>query len=140
MMNKTQIAMAYIEAVDRHDIDAVMVLFASDAELLNSRYRPKIAAEGLALIRAYIQETVIQQNGHITLQDLSDDGDSIHANIELQSERITQAGLNRILGTEKFWITDGKIKGFSFEMNLVDDETKRFFDFIRGLESNRPAN
>jgi hypothetical protein len=117
-----------------------MELFASDAELLNSRYRPKIAANGLALIRSYIQETVIEQNGHITLQDLSDDGDSIQARIELQSDRIKQAGLNRIMGTEKFWINDGRIRGFLFEMNLVDDETKRFFDFIRVLELNRPAN
>ena len=115
-----------------------MALILDDAKLINSKYRPSVPAEGIELIRTYISETVISQNGKNTIVDLQEKGDAIEAKIELRSDRTVRMGLDRILGTERFTIQDDKIIGFEFTMNLEDAETKKFFGFVRNLEANRP--
>jgi SnoaL-like domain len=130
--------LAYVEAINSGDINAALALIAPDAQLINSKYRPSVPAEGFELIKTYIQETVISQNGRITVSDLLEKEDTVEAQIELRSDRIKRAGFERILGTERFTMYNQKIKGFEFTMNLGDAETKQFFDFVRNLEANRP--
>ena len=129
---------AYVQAINNSDLEAAMALILDDAKLINSKYRPSVPAEGIELIRTYISETVISQNGKNTIVDLQEKGDAIEAKIELRSDRTVRMGLDRILGTERFTIQDDKIIGFEFTMNLEDAETKKFFGFVRNLEANRP--
>ena len=128
----------YVQAINNSDLEAAMALISDDAKLINSKYRPSVPAEGIELIRAYISETVISQNGRITIVDLQEKEDAVEAKIELRSDRTVRMGLDRILGTEIFTIQNDKIVGFEFTMNLEDAETKKFFDFVRNLEANRP--
>jgi SnoaL-like domain len=129
---------SYVDAINNKDLEGAMALISVDAQLINSKYRPPLPAEGINLIRAYLKETVISQNGQITINDIQEIGDSIVASVELRSDRTKRLALDRILGTEKFTIRDGKIIYFEFTMNLEDSETKKFFDFVRNLEANRP--
>jgi ketosteroid isomerase-like protein len=136
--NKMQdIFLAYVEAINQGNLDAAMSLFAPDAQLINSKYRPVIPAEGYELVKAYIAETVIGQNGQIKILKINEEGNEVNALIELTSNRIKQAGQNRILGTERMTIVNNKIKVFDFSMDLNDVETKKFFEFVRKLEENR---
>ena len=128
----------YVQAINNSDLEAAMALISDDAKLINSKYCPSVPAEGIELIRAYISETVISQNGRITIVDLQEKEDAVEAKIELRSDRTVRMGLDRILGTEIFTIQNDKIVGFEFTMNLEDAETKKFFDFVRNLEANRP--
>lgn len=128
---------SYVEAINNSDLETAMALISNEAKLINSKYRPSVPAEGIELIRTYILETVISQNGRITIIDLQEKDDAVEAKIKLRSDRISRMGLDRILGTERFTIQNDKIVGFEFSMNLEDAETKQFFDFVRNLEANR---
>jgi hypothetical protein len=139
-MAMKDIFFAYVEAINNGNLDAALGLIAPDAQLINSKYRPLVHAEGFDLIKMYIHETVISQNGHITVIDVIETGNTVMAQIELRSDRIKKAGFDRILGIEKFTIDNQKIKGFEFNMNLDDPETKAFFNFVRNLEANRPKS
>ncbi len=134
----TEIFNAYVTAINSGDLEAAMALISDDAKLINSKYRPSVPSEGIGLIRAYIAETVISQNGKIKIIEIQEVNDAVEAKIELRSDRTAHLGIGRILGTERFTIKDNKIIGFEFTMNLEDTETKQFFDFVRNLEANRP--
>ena len=129
---------SYVEAINNSDLEAAMEFISNEVVLINSKYRPSVPTKGIELIRTYISETVISQNGRITIVELQEKNDVMEAKIELRSDRITRIGLNRIVGTERFTIKDNKIRGFEFTMNLEDAETRQFFDFVRNLEANRP--
>ena len=129
---------SYVEAINNSDLEAAMEFISNEVVLINSKYRPSVPTKGIELIRTYISETVISQNGRITIVELQEKNDVMEAKIELRSDRITRIGLNRIVGTERFTIKDNKIRGFEFTMNLEGAETRQFFDFVRNLEANRP--
>ena len=129
---------SYVEAINNSDLEAAMEFISNEVVLINSKYRPSVPTKGIELIRTYISETVISQNGRITIVELQEKNDVVEAKIELRSDRITRIGLNRIVGTERFTIKDNKIRGFEFTMNLEGAETRQFFDFVRNLEANRP--
>ncbi|MDZ7879957.1 MAG: nuclear transport factor 2 family protein [Saprospiraceae bacterium] len=132
------IFISYVEAINNSDLEAAMALISDDVQLINSKYRPEVPAEGIELIRVYISETVINENGKLTIIDLKEYGDVVEAQMEFRNDRIKRLGLERIVGTERFKIKDNKIINFEFNMNLQDPETKVFFDFVRKLEANRP--
>ncbi len=137
MQNKAFVT-TYINAINANDIEAVMALFSPTATLENSPYRPIQPKIGVDLIREYITETIINQHGKLHLLSVFEHENVVEAKVEVRSKRITQAGFERIIGTEKFNMKNSLIQEFTFEMDLKDGDTLSFLHHVKQLEKNRP--
>lgn len=134
-----QIFDAYIKAINDGNIDEVMILMAENVSLLNFRYRPvSPISNSRDLLRAYITESIIEQNGEIFPIEVREIDNRIEGKVEVRSDRITKVGFERIIGFEKFTIENAKITQFEFQMDLSDETTCIFLEFIKNLEANRP--
>ncbi|GGD69392.1 hypothetical protein GCM10011514_36880 [Emticicia aquatilis] len=130
---------AYVKAMNDGNIDEVMTLMAENVSLINFRYRPvSPISNSRDLLRAYITESIIEQNGQIFPIDFSETDNRIEGKVEVRSDRITKAGFERIIGFEKFTIENAKITQFEFQMDLSDETTCGFLEFVKNLEANRP--
>jgi len=63
---------SYVEAINNSDLETAIELILNEVVLINSKYRPSVPTKGIELIRTYISETVISQNGRITIVELQE--------------------------------------------------------------------
>jgi hypothetical protein len=130
---------AYVKAINDGNINEVMILMAENVSLSNFRYRPvSPISNSRDLLRVYIAETIIEQNGEVFPVMVSEIENRIEGKVEVRSNRIKKAGFERIIGFEKFTIENGKITQFEFQMDLSDETTCSFLEFVKNLEANRP--
>jgi hypothetical protein len=132
----------YVQVVNAGDKSGLRALISEDVE--RSPYRGCTAAmSNRDCLIAYIANTVLDRHGHIKPTDsYGVDGDTIYAGLELRSDVIRAAGVERVFGIDKIKIKNNQITGLAFLPNLQDAQTRTYFEHIRatGTPSAQPVN
>ena len=132
----------YVQVVNAGDKAGLRALIAEDVE--RSPYRGCTAAmSNRDCLVAYIANTVLDRHGHIKpTESFGVDGDTIYAGLELRSDNIRAAGVERAFGIDKIRFKNNQIMSLAFLPNLQDAQTKAYFDHIRatGTPSAQPVN
>jgi hypothetical protein len=130
----------YVQAVNAGDKTALRNLISEKVE--RSSYRGcKPESSNRDCLLSYIVNTVIDKHGVIKETESSGvDGDTLYGGLELRSDTIRAAGVERAMGIDKIKFKDNQIVALAFLPNLNDAQTRKFFDYIRtsGTPSSQP--
>lgn len=116
----------YVAAVHAGDMATVRALIAPDVE--RSDYvgcRPEM--DNPTCLAHYVETTVVQPKARFTVLRRQLDGDTVSARLEVRSPWHSQAGIERIVGTDVVRVRDGLIRGFRFVPDFSDESTAIFF-------------
>lgn len=116
----------YVAAVHAGDMAAVRALIAPDVERSDFvGCRPEM--DNPACLAHYIEATVVKPQAKLTVVRRRTDGDTVTADLQVRSPLYTQAGAERIVGTDIVRVRDGLIRGFRFVPDFRDESTAIFF-------------
>jgi uncharacterized protein (TIGR02246 family) len=125
---------AYIAAVNSGDAEAVVALYAPDAEFLGGGGCTPVPCQGTTAIRrAY--DTLVAQHTQVTLLEQSADGDTLHARTEFRNDLTQLAGVDRIVSNVTLQLNGDMIASLRAESDLTDEQTAHFIEVLR---SSRP--
>ena len=120
---------AYAEAVNAGSINNVQALLARNiARPPFSRCPPAMGNFDCAV--SYLEETTVKRHSTLATQSLQVQGDVALARVELRNDATKAAGVERIAGTDRLRVRDGKIVEFAFLRNEQDPQTMKFFQFM----------
>ena len=120
---------AYADAVNAGSIDRVRSLLSPGiARPPFSRCPPTLGDFDCAV--SYLNETAVKRHSIITTLSVRVQGDIALAKLELRNDATKAAGLDRISGTDRLRVRDGKIVEFAFLRDEQDPQTMKFFQFM----------
>lgn len=120
----------YVEAIHAQDMQRIRGLIAKDVQ--RSDY-VKCSAEmdNLTCLTTYIEDTIVKPGAKISILSSEVQGDQLTATVEIRSALYQQvAAAERIVGTEKIQVKNGKIYDLHFIPDFKDEATARFFSRI----------
>lgn len=78
----------------------------------------------------YIDTTVVSQHGRIHVLHSERHGDEVRATLELRTDGMRRAGVERVVGTDVVRVREGRIVSFHFVPAFGDDQTATFFAML----------
>jgi hypothetical protein len=116
----------YVTAVHAGDMAKVRTLIAPDVERSDFvGCRPDM--DNPACLAHYIEATVVRPKAQFAVMRRQLDGDTVTAVLEVRSPLYTQAGVERIVGTDIVRVRNGLIQSFRFVPDFADEPTAVFF-------------
>jgi hypothetical protein len=120
----------YVAAIHAADMNTIRSLISADVH--RSDYVKCTAAmDNVTCLTTYIEDTIVKPRAHITVLSSQVEGDQLTASVEIRSKLYQQvAAAERIVGTEKIQVKNGKILDLHFIPDFKDEATARFFQRI----------
>lgn len=116
----------YVTAANAGDMNAITRLISS--QVARSDYvgcKPDM--DNKTCLLDYIHTTVVAAHGQLTVLSTRQEGNTIHALLELRSDTARHFGQERIKGTDIVTVEQGLITNFHFVPDFADDQTADFF-------------
>lgn len=128
MLDPKSIMEAYAYYINAGDLESVIALFDDSVAVPELVRQLFPAATGKDVMRRYIGESVISQNGKLELlrTAVSDDGWA-YGDLTLSSDMVRQFGQERIYGIDQLRVRDGKVVDFKFLPNILDLQTRAYY-------------
>jgi hypothetical protein len=128
----------YVNAANAGDMATVKALISP--EVARSDFvgcQPEM--DNPSCLAHYIQTTIVDPKGQITVLRRQDDGDTVTALLEVRSEASRRVGVERIVGRDIVRVENGLIKSFHFVPDFGDEATATFFGSLGiGPRANKP--
>lgn len=133
----------YEKALNSGNLNAIMALVTDDVALNNAgRCKPN-PCRGAPALRDFIKETVIDVRGQLKTLDVKSKPGEVDVRVEFTSEKVRAGGIERILGNERWKISNGKISLFEFAMDQNDKQSMTYLTSLQhaaAQEAARRAN
>jgi SnoaL-like domain len=138
-----QVYFKYEKALNNGNLDAIMELVTDDVAFNNpGRCKPN-PCRGASVLREFIKETVMDVRGQLKTLDVKSKPGEVDARVEFTSEKVRASGIERILGNERWKITQGKISLFEFAIEKEDKQSMAYIGSLQhaaAQEAARRAN
>jgi hypothetical protein len=138
-----QVYYKYEGAINSGNINAVMALVTDDVGFNNpGRCKPN-PCKGAPVLKAFIQETVMDVRGQIKTLSVTSKPGELDARVEFTSDKVRASGIDRIVGNERWKIANGKIAMFEFAIERNDKQSMAYIGSLQhaaAQEAARKAN
>lgn len=129
----------YERAMNQGDFAGMMALVADDATFDNpGRCKPN-PCRGKAVLNDFIKETVIDVKGRLKTLGVNSKPGELDARVEFTSEKVRASGIDRILGTERWKISGGKITAFAFDIDRADKQSMAYIGSLQHAAAQEAA-
>jgi hypothetical protein len=143
MSVEEQVYFKYEKALNSGNLNAIMELVTDDVAFNNpGRCKPN-PCRGAPVLREFIKETVMDVRGQLKTLDVKSKPGEVDARVEFTSEKVRASGIERILGNERWKITQGKISLFEFAIEKEDKQSMAYIGSLQhaaAQEAARRAN
>ncbi|MPY55685.1 nuclear transport factor 2 family protein [Streptomyces spongiae] len=128
MLDPKSVMEAYVRDINAKDLEAVLALF-DDSVTVPGFVRQLFSGNtGKDVLRRYIGETVIAQNGRLETVRIAVSADGwAFGELALSSDMVRTFGQERITGIDQLQVRDGKIIAFKFLPDILDDQTRAYY-------------
>lgn len=129
----------YEKALNSGNLNAIMALVTDDVAFNNpGRCKPN-PCRGAPVLRAFIQETVMDVRGQLKTLDVKSKPGEVDARVEFTSEKVRASGIERILGNERWKIANGKITLFEFAIEQNDKQSMAYISSLQHAAAQEAA-
>ena len=115
----------YVDALNRGDVAGVMAVFADDASWLGTGPCRQTPCSGKAAIQTEVARQVATR-ARLTVVNRQATSGSVTARVEVRSDPIRAAGVERIVGTETVEVRGDQIAALRFAIDPTDPQTAIF--------------
>ncbi len=124
-----------LDALNAGDVEGVLGFYAEDAMLQGSPgcLTPCVGTEAIRMEL----ESIVADNLRVALISATVSDSTVTRKTEATSDSIRAAGVERIVVSETLEFRGGKISFVTAKVDLADEETRRFLDFL--AKSAQPA-
>ncbi len=123
------------DARNRADVAGTLALVTDDIRLVaGDPCTSATPCVGVAANRAYLED-YISVHGKVTIVGTPQvSGTTMHARIEVRSDRIRAAGVERIVNNLTVEVRDGKLASYNAVPEMSDAQTAQFLAYVRAQQ------
>ncbi len=124
------------DARNRADVAGTLALVTDDIRLVGGpQCTPAAPCIGAAAFRTDLENNYIGGHTKVTIVDVPQvTGTTVHARIEVRSDRIRAAGVERIVNNLTVEVRDGKLASYIAVPEMSDAQTAQFLAYVRARQ------